>query len=86
MVQPSMLHQRVLLKKAHREMSDHIEELYQKIHADSASPFENERVKRLWKAVTYTSNKSFLQADVITYLSACFRHRAMGIFPIMTSL
>ncbi|EPB66093.1 Alpha-2-macroglobulin RAP protein, partial [Ancylostoma ceylanicum] len=41
---------RVLLKKAHREMSDHLEQLHQKIHAENASPFENERVRRLWKA------------------------------------
>ncbi|KIH62742.1 Alpha-2-macroglobulin RAP protein [Ancylostoma duodenale] len=57
-----VLHQRVLLKKAHREMSDHLEQLHQKIHAENASPFENERVKRLWKAAQ--SNGNFSEHDL----------------------
>ncbi|EYC39335.1 hypothetical protein Y032_0662g1293 [Ancylostoma ceylanicum] len=53
---------RVLLKKAHREMSDHLEQLHQKIHAENASPFENERVRRLWKAAQ--SNGNFSEHDL----------------------
>ncbi|KHJ94898.1 Alpha-2-macroglobulin RAP protein [Oesophagostomum dentatum] len=53
---------RASLKKAHREMSDHIEKLHQKIHEDSGTPFENERVKRLWKAAQ--SNGNFSEHDL----------------------
>ncbi|VDK69988.1 unnamed protein product [Cylicostephanus goldi] len=38
------------LKKAYREMSDHIEQLTEKLKDDKTTLFENERVRRLWKA------------------------------------
>ncbi|VDL81890.1 unnamed protein product [Nippostrongylus brasiliensis] len=49
---------RAQLKATHRDMSDHIDQLHQKIRNESASIFENDRVKRLWKAAQLNGNFS----------------------------
>ncbi|KAK5977362.1 Alpha-2-macroglobulin RAP protein [Trichostrongylus colubriformis] len=59
---PSLDTKKAQLKKVHREMSDHIEQLHQKIKEDNKSPFENDRVKRLWK--TAQMNGNFTQKDI----------------------
>ncbi|VDM55705.1 unnamed protein product [Angiostrongylus costaricensis] len=53
------------LKKAYRDMSNHIDRLHQKIKEDSAIPFENERVKRLWKAALANGNFSQHDRDLL---------------------
>ncbi|KAJ1369604.1 hypothetical protein KIN20_031093 [Parelaphostrongylus tenuis] len=50
------------LKKAYRDMSDHIDRLHQKIKEENVMPFEHERVKRLWKAAL--ANGNFSQHDL----------------------
>lgn len=39
------------MKAAHREMYEHIDKIREKLKDDTKSPFENDRVGRLWKAV-----------------------------------
>ncbi|KAE9417382.1 hypothetical protein Angca_009115 [Angiostrongylus cantonensis] len=53
------------LKKAYRDMSNHIDRLHQKIKEDSVIPFENERVKRLWKAALANGNFSQYDLDLL---------------------
>ncbi|CAJ0590558.1 unnamed protein product [Cylicocyclus nassatus] len=46
------------LKKAYHEMSEHIEQLTEKLQDDKTTLFENERVRRLWKAAQTNGNFS----------------------------
>ncbi|KAK6054052.1 Alpha-2-macroglobulin RAP protein [Cooperia oncophora] len=53
------------LKKIHRDMSDHIDQLHQKINEDNKSPFENDRVRRLWKTAQMNGNFSQKDLDIM---------------------
>ncbi|VDO40801.1 unnamed protein product [Haemonchus placei] len=53
------------LKKVHRDMSEHIDQLHQKIHENTKSPFENDRVRRLWKSAQMNGNFSQKDLDIM---------------------
>ncbi|KAK6753295.1 hypothetical protein RB195_012721 [Necator americanus] len=61
----SLEEKRTQLKKTHREMSDHLQRLHEKINDQRQSDFQNERVNRLWKTAKSNGNISEHDLNVI---------------------
>lgn len=59
---PSVDAKSAKMKAAHREMYEHIDKIREKLKDDTKSPFENDRVGRLWKAAQ--SNGNFTKKDL----------------------
>ncbi|CAD6199532.1 unnamed protein product [Caenorhabditis auriculariae] len=53
------------LKKANKEMNDHLSEVHKRVTSEEYSPFREEKVKRLWKLAQANSNFTTHDLDIL---------------------